>query len=123
MSSVVSPRSTHPSGEWIEAAEECYDEISTVIHKLNTEVSLFQATATVIEDGEGCSLPHPRSSLRCLITHGSRVSGESRFENLTAEQRNVATAFKLEFCLNGIHLPEAKRQKALTDSSHSIAYG
>jgi Zn-dependent oligopeptidase len=49
-------RNTHPSEEWVGAAEDCYAQLSTLIHHLNTDTSLYHATATVTNDGDGMTL-------------------------------------------------------------------
>jgi hypothetical protein len=41
-------------------------------------------------------------------------SGDSAFERLTPEQQIAARAFKLEFELSGIHLPDDKRRRVRT---------
>lgn len=104
--SVVDPaelcRNTHPSEEWVGAAEDCYAQLSTLIHHLNTDTSLYHATATVTNDGDG----------------------DSAFERLTPEQQIAARAFKLEFELSGIHLPDDKRMKvvAINEDITALAY-
>uniref|UniRef100_A0A3B1J7P0 Mitochondrial intermediate peptidase b n=1 Tax=Astyanax mexicanus TaxID=7994 RepID=A0A3B1J7P0_ASTMX len=94
----------HPDPAYRNAAEKTCIDISTAVEKLNTNVGLCQSLKNLLGD-------------------------EDAVATLDPDTRRVAELFMFDFEINGIHLDEAKRRKAvslnvkLLDLCHSFLHG
>ena len=78
-------RRTHPDRHYREAASVAFDELYQYMSELNTSTDMYDVLVALIEPGV--------------------------WEKLTPEQQTTTLVMKKDMDSNGIHLPEAERQK------------
>lgn len=79
-------RNVHPSPEWLEAADRCYNQIATYMEKLNTNIEVYHAIARIAEN-------HPL------------------MDTFTEEQVRVVKLLMKDMQLRGIALEESDREQ------------
>ena len=83
-------RSVHASEEWRASAERAFGLLSDYMAQLNSDPSLYQALSTV-------------------VTNAAENNNTSK--SLSEEEGRFAMLLKAEFERDGIHLPEAERER------------
>jgi intermediate peptidase len=78
-------RSNHPDSEWAQAAEKVSYDIITFISQLNTDPRIYRSLCWIMDNPVA--------------------------EQLSEEQKRVGFLLKQDFVLEGVQLPEHRRQK------------
>ena len=99
-------RNVHVEGEWRDAAEESFAELSAYIAELNTDTALYRVL-DVITEGQ-CAEGSDRVVDRGGCTSSSS-SSSSVLDDLSEEERRFAHLLKSEFERDGIQLPDEAR--------------
>ena len=79
-------RNVHPSSQYRQAAEDCFEQMSDYINQLNTDVRLYDSLANM-------------------------GAADEVMSKLNIEQKRMVMLLKEEFENNGIHLDDAGRQR------------
>ncbi|XP_071441409.1 mitochondrial intermediate peptidase isoform X2 [Hetaerina americana] len=90
-------RIAHPKESYASAAENACITISSIVEKLNTNRSIYEALHSVCYKGD--------------------------FIPTTAEDNHVAMLFLLDFELSGIHLPEERRKTVVALNDYILQLG
>lgn len=90
-------RIAHPKSSYCLAAEDACITISSIVEKLNTDQSIYEALHSVCKNGD-------------------------KFPT-TAEDQHVSQLFLLDFELSGIHLPEDRRKRVVALNDYILHLG
>ncbi|KAM0786018.1 hypothetical protein ACM66B_006834 [Microbotryomycetes sp. NB124-2] len=95
-------RNVHPDSEWVEAANDAYEELIEYMNELNTHVGLYQGL----------------NSLYDMLPPSTPQKSPTLFAAYA-----VATPFLRDFEKSGIHLPDEQRNKFVTLSQAIVQLG